>query len=388
MNILFVNTYAGPSGGVEYYINALSRKLIECGHKTGIVHWDDYRGRKNFLHYYYLPEIWDKELEFSKDTAGKIDNLMSSFLPDVVYLHNMENGKAISYINGKYNTVRYVHGYKTVDPDGKMLLKHPLEVNTYPLGLSCFLRAFTRRSMPRHIIKGIKAYSRAKGTLEATKNLKKVIVASNHMEDVLIQNGVEKNRINVLPYFIDYGGSIQSDCFDRYRMLFSGRIAEGKGLEILLDTLELVKEDFVLDIAGEGPLEELCKEKAKNSGLSKKVVFNGWEAHNNLANYYKKCLFQVVPSVWPEPFGICGIEAAFFGKPTIAFKVGGIEEWLDDGKTGYLIEPYNKEKMAEKIQFLLNNPDEACQMGLKARRSVIKKYMPDLHIERLMDIFK
>ena len=44
----------------------------------------------------------------------------------------------------------------------------------------------------------------------------------------------------------------------------------------------------------------------------------------------------VVPSLWPEPFGLIGLEAAACGVPAAAFDVGGISEWLHDGVSGYL----------------------------------------------------
>ena len=47
----------------------------------------------------------------------------------------------------------------------------------------------------------------------------------------------------------------------------------------------------------------------------------------------------VVPSLWPEPFGLVGFEAAAHGVPVAGFRVGGIPEWLIDGVTGHLADP-------------------------------------------------
>jgi glycosyltransferase involved in cell wall biosynthesis len=44
-----------------------------------------------------------------------------------------------------------------------------------------------------------------------------------------------------------------------------------------------------------------------------------------------------VPSIWPEPLGLIGLEAAAAGVPAVAFDVGGIREWLSDGVTGRLV---------------------------------------------------
>jgi glycosyltransferase involved in cell wall biosynthesis len=204
----------------------------------------------------------------------------------------------------------------------------------------------------------------------------------------LVNNGVKPEKISVLPYFIDYESPQEVAEPDAKRMLYAGRIVDAKGLDVLLDVLTLVKEDFILDVAGTGPMEKICQDKVKNLGLTDKVAFHGWVERKGLAELYKKCSFLVLPSVWPEPFGICGIEAAFFGKPAVAFNVGGVSDWLIDGETGFLVEPYRKEEMAEKISYLLNNSEKVQELGREARKRAIEKYNPELHVKELLKILE
>ncbi|MEA3490203.1 MAG: glycosyltransferase family 4 protein [Candidatus Omnitrophota bacterium] len=389
MNILFANKYSVKTGGVEYYINALAVRLQDEGHKIGIVHWDEVRegARAGFSEHYRITALWNNELIMTGKTRDRLNAVLREFSPDIAYLHNVENAKVIDYFATQVPTVRYIHGYKTVDPDGKMLLCNPVEANSYPLSPACFVRAYTRGVMPRNPVKGIKAYLRAKSVLEATKRLEKIIVATGHMKETLINNGIEPGRISVLPYFVDYRQQQAGETPDRRRILFTGRIAEGKGLVLLFDVLKLVEKDYILDVVGTGPMEKISWEKAKSLGIAGQVRFHGWVGHEHLPEYYRRASFLVVPSVWPEPFGICGIEAAFFGRSAVAFNVGGISDWLIDGETGFLIEPYNKEKMADRIDCFLGDPEKAIEFGRKARKLAEKKYAPDLHIEKLLKIF-
>ena len=388
MKILFVNRYASEAGGVECYINALAGRLRRAGHGTGIIHWDEPEKAERFGESYRVDALWENELGLGRKTEAALDEILKGFSPDVVYLHNIENGGAVDYFSARVRTVRYIHGYKTVDPDGKMLLRDPLEVNNYPLSPACFLRAYTRRSMPRSPVKAVKAYLRTKNSLEAGRRLEKVIVASGHMKKTLIRNGVRPERISILPYFVDYDEKPVDIPTGGDHILFAGRIADGKGLDMLLDVLMHVKKDFILDVAGAGPMEEICRKKAGTPGLAGKVMFHGWTRHEDLPEFYRKSLFLVLPSVWPEPFGICGIEAAFFGKPAVAFDVGGIAEWLVADGTGFLVKPYNMEEMAEKICYLLDNPKKALELGGKARELAVERYNPDIHISELIKIFK
>ena len=386
MKILFVNRHVNDAGGVEHYINALAGRLNSAGHNTGIIHWDEAAGTPFFHKSWLIKALWDSELALEGKTTGGLDKVLEQFQPDIVYLHNNENWRAIRWFDERCRAVRYVHGYKTVDPDGKMMLRNPLEVNDYPLSPTYFLRAFTRGAMPRNPVKGARAYIRAKKVLEETRRLRKVIVASDHMKATLVMNGVDPGRIDVLPYFVDYQSQHDS-APEKKRMLFAGRIAEGKGLDMLCDVLRLLKEDYIIDIAGTGPMEKIFREKVSDAGLSDKVVFHGWVDHKDLASFYRRSSFLIVPSVWPEPFGICGIEAAFFARPAIAFNVGGISDWLVDGQTGFLVAPYDKESMAEKIDNFLSDPETCGKMGAKARELAIEKYSPEGHIEKLMRIF-
>ncbi|MBD3425618.1 MAG: glycosyltransferase [Candidatus Omnitrophica bacterium] len=387
MKILFVNKHMRECGGVEYYIRSLSRRLKRKGAHTFIMHWDEPDESGVFDGASRIRDIWEDEFRITKSARKEIDSFLKNVKPDIVFSHNVENAQVLKYLWQRSKLVQYVHGYKKVDPDGKMLLKNPLEPNTCALGPGCFLRAFTRGAMPRNPVKAIRAYARAKRSLEALKELSNILVASSYMKDILARNGIESRRVEVFPYFVDFE-EVPGPATERGRLLFAGRIAGGKGLPILLDILASVKTDFVLDVVGTGPLESRCREKAERLGLSGKVDFHGWVDHSRLSEFYSKAAFLVMPSVWPEPFGICGIEAAYFGKPAVAFNVGGISDWLIDRRTGFLVEPYDKDAMSGRIRELIQNPAQAALMGEKAREKAYKDYMPGEHVQRLMGLFE
>jgi len=76
-----------------------------------------------------------------------------------------------------------------------------------------------------------------------------------------------------------------------------------------------------------------------------------------------------------EGFCLAVTEALWKETPVVASNVGGIPAQIQDGENGYLLEPYDTKGFADRIVRLLKNPDEAAEMGRKAKESVRKKYL-------------
>ncbi len=66
-------------------------------------------------------------------------------------------------------------------------------------------------------------------------------------------------------------------------------------------------------------------------------VFTGWQDDSTRFDAVARADLLAMPSLWPEPFGLSGLEAAALGVPAIAFDVGGVRDWLRDGVNGILV---------------------------------------------------
>jgi glycosyltransferase involved in cell wall biosynthesis len=112
---------------------------------------------------------------------------------------------------------------------------------------------------------------------------------------------------------------------------------------VLIEALPAVRSGvtgrIVLTIAGDGPDMAACRAAAE--GMTARlpdtsVVFLGWVSHEQCEAVLDESDVLVLPSLLPEPLGLSGLEALRRGVPVAAFAVGGIPEWLEDGKTGAL----------------------------------------------------
>jgi len=114
-----------------------------------------------------------------------------------------------------------------------------------------------------------------------------------------------------------------------------------------------------------------------------KTKFFGWVDDKILGDLYAQCRVVAVPSVWPEPFGLTGLEAASFGKPVVAFDVGGIPQWLEDGQNGFLVESQNVDQLSEKISLLLENEALAGRIGQVGKKRLRKEFTLERHLDKL-----
>jgi glycosyltransferase involved in cell wall biosynthesis len=228
-----------------------------------------------------------------------------------------------------------------------------------------------------------------------------VVANSRHMARELIANGVSPDRVYTLPppgvrppHGVDLGSLDGTE--DEYRLLFLGRLVPLKGGDLLLASLQGVRaalgRRIRVTFAGNGPARPVWEEQAKTlqsevEGVA--VEFVGWAAGERREALWKTSHLLVVPSVWPEPFGLVGLEAARYAVPAAAFDVGGIAEWLTDGVNGRLARgPHPRAgDLAEAIIACLRDDTEYRRLRRGALDS-LSRFDPVRYAHSLVEIFE
>jgi glycosyltransferase involved in cell wall biosynthesis len=103
-------------------------------------------------------------------------------------------------------------------------------------------------------------------------------------------------------------------------------------------------------------------------------------------NVYQTSDIIVMPSRWQEPLGLINLEAGACRKPVVATRVGGIPEAIDDGVTGYLVDPGDVEGLTRRVRQLMDNPEERIRMGEAGRLRVEREFTtkPVIEFENLL----
>lgn len=146
-----------------------------------------------------------------------------------------------------------------------------------------------------------------------------------------------------------------------------GRLHRWKRVDLIIKSMKFVKNDVKLLIAGTGEDESRLKELAKSD---KRIEFLGFVSDEKLVDFYSKSL--LVPFVPKnEDFGYVTIEAFKSKKPVITCTDSGEPTYyVKDGVNGYVVEP-NPKKIADKIDYFIENPNEVKRMGVNGYNSVL-----------------
>jgi glycosyltransferase involved in cell wall biosynthesis len=213
-----------------------------------------------------------------------------------------------------------------------------------------------------------------------------VLVSSEHMRATCAANGIDDARITVTPPPLpDAAYAGQPAQRPRARtLLFASRLTPRKGLRSLLGALAQLAPDARprLVVAGTGDAEEReARAQAERDGVG--VTWRGHLTAPELRAAIDGADAVAVPSLWPEPFGLVGIEAQARGRPAVAYRVGGIGDWI--GGAGIAVRRGDEHALAAAIGAVL---DEPAWSGLAiAARARAERYRLGAHVEDLFHIF-
>lgn len=141
-------------------------------------------------------------------------------------------------------------------------------------------------------------------------------------------------------------------------LVFVGRVAREKNVEMLLTAFEMVHSEEPsarLVVVGGGPHLAGVQSSAKSLGLDEAVTFTGAIAHEDLAGVLSEAALFVFPSV-TETQGLAIGEAASLGVPAVAVRAGGVPEFVRDGQTGYLVANDPAEFASRAVELLRDEP--------------------------------
>jgi glycosyltransferase involved in cell wall biosynthesis len=199
-----------------------------------------------------------------------------------------------------------------------------------------------------------------------------------------IEGGLPAEKIVVKPNFVTPDPGMRDS--DRSYALFVGRIAQEKGVRLLLQAWQGL-QGVPLKIVGDGPLMDEVRAVVQGQKLEGVEVL-GQRSRQEVLTWMKGAQFLVVPSEWYEGFPVTIAEAFACGVPVVASRLGAMAEIIKEGHTGLHFAPGDPDDLETQVRWAFSHPKELTQMGRRAREEFQAKYTADRNYEMLMAIYR
>jgi len=383
-------------GGEERVVEDLSRELVARGHDVSIATLqqpgdltpDEVAGARvhtlRSTSYRVTRGHQDTERRHAPpapdpETVLDLRRVLRRERPQIVHAHNW-----------------IVHSYLPLAREAQSALV--LSLHDY--GLICATKRLRRKD---HVCSGpapvkcqlcaAEHYGPAKGLVAAfgtrgresrlRRNVDVFLPVSSTVEELCRIRGDEVSR--VIPNFIGElpapmpGDPRLAQLPEEPFVLFFGDATVDKGAWYLAEAHRRLENPPPLVLVGRCFIDELRDRPG--------VYPTGAWPHRLAIEALRRSLFTVVPSLWPEPFGLVALETAAAGKPIVASNIGGLRDIVRDGETGLLVPPDDRPALAAAIRRLSEAPDLRQRLGAAAKERAAT-FSPEAIIPRFEEAYE
>jgi len=118
------------------------------------------------------------------------------------------------------------------------------------------------------------------------------------------------------------------------------------------------------------------------------VTFKSWLSREETRAAIKNATFTILPSIWYEGFPMSIVESFACGTPVLCSSLGGMQEIVDNHRTGLHFAPGNADELASRVEWAWAHPSQVAAMGKEARREYETSYTAGRNYDLLMQIYR
>ncbi len=376
MKICLINNLYDPfaRGGAERIVKIIFNRLEYEKHQVFIITTKPYKIKNKILNkknyyinslYYNLNKIpkiirlfWHLIDIFDIKNYFKIKKILKKEKPDIIMTHNL---KGIGFLiprvikKLKIKHIHTLHDIQLIHPSGLMYYGEEKKVLGifsriyYKICIHLFLDVDTIISpsqwlLNEHTKKGF------------FKNSNKKVIPNPVILKNITSKTLKSKKIN--------------------NFFYAGQLEEHKGIMFLIDVF--LKLNLKLTIAGSGNYKNKIKKIANKNN---NIIFVGQKNNKEILNLMQLSDCLIVPSFCYENSPTVIYEAAMFGLPVIASRIGGITD-LVCGLGGFLFSPLDEKDLILKIKYAIKNPEKIKKIGEHSKEK-IKKYSVNNYIKKI-----
>ena len=409
MKVVVCNYRYFITGGPERYMFSLFDLLQNYGHEVVPFSVAYAKNKENKYNKYFVAppgdpqQVYFQEMQlslmqklraainviYSVEAKKKLERLIRDENPDIVQTLQIHTVLSFSLVDAakKYGlpVISRMSNYQLMCPAEHFLRKNKVCEDCTKSLFNAVKYKCVQNSLAASTLRAISVwFHRLKKTYEKVDCF---IVPSKFLRSKMIENGFSEEKVVYVPSFIninEFKPNYESDGY----IVYAGRIAIEKGLPDLIKAYGKVKTKTKLLIIGnyENPEGEKVRHHIKDYDI-KNIEFLGYQPLPKLKEIVKNAMFTICPSIWYENSPNSVYESYALGKPVLGTRIGSIEEQIVDQRTGLLFEPGNIDDLAEKIDYLINHKSALKDMGKEARSIAEQEHCPEVHYNKLIEIY-
>ena len=245
----------------------------------------------------------------------------------------------------------------------------------------CFLRGGATGNLPRVLTLHSPIRPAGKDGLQArlAADADRIVTVSQaQYDDAAATMPALRGKMSIIPNALPWPDLPPTDLpLTPPVLLCIGRMRSDKGFDLAIRMFARLRDRGVvakLVVAGDGPEKNRLEALARGLGLAGHVDFPGWVAPDHVGSMINASTVVVMPSRWPEPFGLVALQAAQMGRPVVACRVGGLPEVVEHRRTGLLVAADDEQAMADAIESLLSDVSSVKRMGERASQIARDKF--------------
>ena len=396
MRILVANWTRRRVGGAETYLERVIPLLAVRGHALAYAYEVNDPAERAPLE--LPPECFALQLTvsdgFERSRAWK---------PDVIYVHGLLNPDLEQRLLDIAPAVLFAHSYYGTCISGDKTHRFPVvRPCGRRFGLPCLALYFPRRCGGLSPLALLTSYDRQRRRFAMLDRYAAVVTPSEHMTGEFLNHNAASGLVYTVPHGIETidaddvraTSRLRSEPSSAVRLMQIGRMDGLKGGRALLDALPHVQatlgRPLRVTFVGEGPARAAWEERAgrvsrAHPGIA--LEFAGWLRPGDLKRRLTEADVVVMPSLWPEPFGLAGLEANRLGIPVVAFATGGIPQWLCEGVNGCLApdDPPGIDGLAAALVRCVRSLESGDDL-LRGAIAVARQHDVGHHVDALVEI--
>ena len=387
MKILLVNDDAVRQGGAEILLLKLRDSLRERGHdarlfasnanEDGNCSLADYTCRGTTSRFRTLLQVANPW------AAIGLRKVLRSFQPDVVHVKIFltQLSPLILPLLRDVPSLYHVVWYRSICPLGTKLLPEGSLCQSPP-GAVCYRTGCLPLRDWVPLMFQMKLWRRWRRVFDL------IITNSNAVKLRLLAEGI--GPAEVVPNGVTH--RLPRPSFsDKPTIAFAGRLVREKGVDVLLRAFAKVVQQIPeagLIVCGQGPERAYIEKLTAELGLAQSVSINGFRPHEEIERIFRESWVVAIPSIWEEPFGQVALEAMSNSVAVVASRLGGLEEIVRDGQTGFLVQRSDPNALAAALLKILGDRKLAERMGRAGRELALVEFSETKMVDRFEQFYR